>query len=149
MLYLLLLIILGAYRKISKDKSYNLTRNFLFKCAHMIPIKNNNSDHIMEPCQMMSLHCYLAFAMAEKRFCSCNKLTQNQTEFERCSVFQIVLDHNPCLGYNDPNVNVSKPTVLEHNVELLNEKSFNAKWVQIILGNRFLIQPSASIYWKF
>ena len=126
-----------AYKMTMKSDFSNITRSFLYKCAHVIPMKSNKTKHIMQSCQMMSLHCYLAFAMTEKHFCSCNKMTENQTDFERCSVYQVFLDHNPCLGYFDPSANVSKPTVLEHNEELLHEESYLMEWIQVIIGNRF------------
>ncbi|CAG5102984.1 Oidioi.mRNA.OKI2018_I69.chr1.g560.t1.cds [Oikopleura dioica] len=130
---------IDAYEITSQNEFYNITRSFLYKCAHVIPMKSTKAKHIMQSCQMMSLHCHLAFAMTEKHFCSCNKMTENQTDFERCSVYQVFLDHNPCLAYFDPSANLSKATVLEHNEEVLHEKSYSMEWIQVIIGNRIQI----------
>ncbi|CBY08103.1 unnamed protein product [Oikopleura dioica] len=84
----------------TKDDNTELVQ-YLDHCGHSVPVQSYEVEHIMESCQSMSLHCFYALELSKKDFCSCNNKTDTKDDFEQCSLYQIMLDHNPCLGYHN------------------------------------------------
>lgn len=120
--------------KMTKDDNTERVQ-YLDHCAHSVPVKSYEVEHIMESCQSMSLHCFYALELSKKDFCSCNNKTDTKDDFEQCSLYQIMLDHNPCLGYhNASRTDTIKTVILEHDMTFINPKKNYLWYVSLFIG---------------
>ena len=62
-------------------------------------------------------------------------MTASKSDFEQCSLYQIILDHNPCLGYYDANsTDTKKAVILGHDMEFIEPKTSFLWYVSLFLG---------------